>query len=73
MTIAEATVWTATFYLGTGLIVAFVFLLFFIDKVEANASGSIGFRPLLVPGLCLLWPLVIWRSWAILKPRGEET
>jgi hypothetical protein len=52
-----------------GLVVAIAFLLFGIDKVDEAAHGAYAVRPLLVPGLVLLWPIVIWR-WAVLaKPR----
>jgi len=46
--------------------VAFLFLVFGIERVEPYSRGSLAFRPLLVPGLCLLWPLVLvrWRALA---------
>ena len=28
---------------------------------DPAARGAYGFRPLLLPGLVLLWPLVVWR------------
>jgi hypothetical protein len=33
--------------------------------VDPAARGAYAFRPLLLPGLVLLWPLVAWR-WAVL-------
>jgi hypothetical protein len=54
-----------------GVIVAVAFLAFGIDRIDGAASGAYAFRPLLLPGLIILWPLVIWR-WAVLaKNQGE--
>lgn len=50
---------------GAGLVVALAFLLFGIDRVDEAAHGAYAVRPLLLPGLILLWPLVLWR-WAVL-------
>jgi hypothetical protein len=51
-------------WIGLGLAVAVVFLTFGIDGVDPAARGAYAVRPLLVPGIVLLWPLVIlrWRS-----------
>jgi hypothetical protein len=56
-------------WLGVGLAVAAVFLVFGIDRVEPSARGTYVFRPLLVPGICLIWPLVLWR-WFRLERGG---
>ena len=54
-----------------GVIVAAAFLAFGIDRIDSAAVGAYGFRPLLLPGLIILWPLVVWR-WAVLaRNRGE--
>jgi hypothetical protein len=29
--------------------------------VSPASTGAYAFRPLLLPGLALLWPLVLWR------------
>ena len=39
-----------------------------IERVEPAARGAYAVRPLLVPGIVLLWPLVLWR-WAVLARR----
>lgn len=44
-----------------GLAVAVVFLLVGIDRVDEAARGSYAVRPILAPGVILLWPLVLWR------------
>ena len=46
---------------GLGALVALVFLTFGIDRIDPDARGAYAFRPLLVPGIVLLWPLVLWR------------
>ena len=58
-----------TFYLYAGLAVATVFLLFGLGRLDENAQGAWVFRPLLIPGVLLIWPLVVWR-WLVLR-RGE--
>lgn len=55
---------------GIGLAVAVAFLLIGFDKVDTGAHDAYAVRPLLVPGLVLLWPLVAWR-WISLS-RGER-
>jgi hypothetical protein len=51
-------------WIGLGLVVAIAFLSFGIDRVDPAARGAYAVRPLLVPGIVLLWPLVIvrWRA-----------
>lgn len=44
-----------------GLIVAMAFLVIGVDRIDENARGAYTFRPLLLPGLVLLWPMVAWR------------
>jgi len=53
-------------YGGAGALVALAFLVFGFDRVDPAARGAYAVRPLLVPGLVLLWPLVLerWRSLA---------
>jgi hypothetical protein len=66
MLIAEFLVSVATWYGAAGLVVAFAFLVVGIDRIDPNARGVYAFRPLLVPGVVLLWPLVLGR-WAALE------
>ncbi len=51
----------AAVYGTAGALVAAVFLFWGIEQVDKNARGAWAFRPLLIPGLVLLWPLVLWR------------
>ncbi len=55
-----------------GLVSALLFLLLGIDRVEPSARGAYAFRPLIVPGLVMLWPLVLWRWWQIVQGRGAD-
>ena len=68
MSLGALLVWLATLWLYAGAVVAIVFLLFGIDRVMASARGAYAFRPLLVPGVILLWPLVLLR-WLQLETR----
>ena len=47
-------------WLGIGLVVALWFTAFGVS-VAPDARGSYAFRPLLLPGVALLWPFVLWR------------
>jgi len=51
-------------YAGLGVVVAAAFLLWGIERVDPAARGTYLFRPLLVPGTVLLWPLILkrWRA-----------
>ncbi|MEQ9811529.1 MAG: hypothetical protein RLO50_02025 [Azospirillaceae bacterium] len=57
-------------YAIAGVAVAAVFLLWGIERVAPDARGAYIFRPLLMPGIVMIWPLVLWR-WAILE-RGRD-
>jgi hypothetical protein len=48
---------------GYGVVGAAVAAWFLLWRLNADpmATGAYAFRPLLVPGLVLLWPLVLWR------------
>lgn len=48
-------------YLWIGIAVAVVFVIWGVGRVEPNARGAWAFRPLIVPGVVLIWPLVLWR------------
>ncbi len=57
------------YYLMAGGVVAALFLVVGIDRVAPSARGSHAFRPLLIPGICLIWPLVLYR-WVALERAG---
>ena len=66
---AETIIQAATAYGATGLVVALAFVLWGIDRVDPAAHGVYAFRPMLLPGLILLWPFVLVR-WLILERRA---
>jgi hypothetical protein len=51
-------------YAACGAVLALAFLLWGLDRIDPAAAGAYAFRPLLIPGLVLLWPLVAlrWRA-----------
>lgn len=49
-------------YLLLGLIFAVPFVLFLVGRLDPAARGSSwGFRVIVIPGVTLLWPLLLWR------------
>ncbi|MEM7489503.1 MAG: hypothetical protein AAF390_10305 [Pseudomonadota bacterium] len=69
---AAAAIITGTeIWLGLGAFVAAAFLLWGIDRIDEDARGAHVFRPLLVPGILLIWPLVLWR-WAVLARERDD-
>ena len=58
------------YYGYVGLAVAAAFLLIGIERVDASARRAYAFRPLLIPGCIVLWPLVILRWVAAERQRG---
>lgn len=71
MNAAEALVMLAQIWGGLGALVALVFLTVGMDRIDEDAQGAYVFRPLLIPGVVLLWPLVLWR-WRILEGGGDR-
>lgn len=63
-------IWLAQVYLGIGAVSALAFLGFGIDRIDENARGVWVFRPFLIPGVLLIWPLVLVR-WGQLERRGD--
>ena len=60
---AAAIVQWVTVYGAIGLIAGIAFLVRGIERVDPGARGAHAFRPLLLPGCVLLWPLILFR-WA---------
>lgn len=59
---AHAIILASQVYGGAGMLVVAWFLLWRIERVDPMARGAYAFRPLLIPGIVLLWPLVLWRG-----------
>ena len=66
MEVAAIIVFLVKTYAALGALVAAVFLLWGVDRVEPSARGAYVFRPLVAPGVIVLWPLVLWR-WRMLE------
>jgi hypothetical protein len=58
-------------YGGAGFVVALAFVLYGIDRIDPAAKGAYAVRPLLMPGLVVLWPLVLAR-WATLARQKDD-
>ena len=54
-----------------GALVAIPFLTFGIDRLDEDARGAYVFRPLLVPGILLIWPLILWRWYCLASGRDK--
>lgn len=67
LSIAQMIVFAVKGYVAIGALAALAFLLWGIERVDARAKGAYAFRPLLAPGLVLLWPLVLWRWRSIVR------
>ena len=61
---AEVMLAAVAAYAAAGLLVGLAFLVFGLSRHDPAAVGAYAFRPLLLPGLMLFWPLVLrrWRG-----------
>ncbi|MEP3048057.1 MAG: hypothetical protein ABJL55_22075 [Roseibium sp.] len=71
METAEILLEIGRYYIYVGVAVAALFLVIGVDRIDPSARGSYAFRPLLIPGICLIWPLVLYR-WRSLEKAGGE-
>ncbi|MDG1208268.1 MAG: hypothetical protein P8I56_18660 [Paracoccaceae bacterium] len=71
METATALVDFAEIYGWIGLSVAIPFLLFGMDRFDEDARGAYMYRPLLLPGVVLIWPLVLWR-WVVVETGRDK-
>lgn len=65
MELAQALVTALQAWGIIGALVAAVFLTVGIDRIDEDARDAYIFRPLLIPGVLVIWPLVLWRWWRI--------
>jgi hypothetical protein len=56
-------------YGSIGLIVALAFVLYGIDRIDPAAKGAYAVRPVLLPGLMILWPIVLGRWIALARSK----
>jgi hypothetical protein len=73
MQLAQTLVFGAQIYGAIGAGIALLFLVFGIDRIDPAARGSYSFRLLLVPGIVVLWPLVLMRWIALEASRNSAT
>ena len=72
MATATLLIMIAQAYGLVGALFAFAFLAFGLDRIDPRARGAYAFRPLLVPGLVMLWPLALARWIAVARsPSGQ--
>jgi len=68
---AETLLTYAEYWLYAGAVVAALFLTIGMDRIDEDARGAYIFRPLLIPGVLLIWPIVLWR-WVVLETGLEN-
>ena len=56
-----------TICLAVGVVLGVAFLFFGIERIDPAARGAYAFRPLLLPGLALLWPFVAVRWFRVIR------
>ncbi|MDB2408059.1 hypothetical protein N9W17_06060 [Jannaschia sp.] len=71
MTTAEALLMALRAWAWAGALVALAFLTIGIDRLDEDARGAYPFRLLLIPGILLLWPMVLWRWFALASGRDD--
>ncbi len=70
MDVAQALVMGMQTWGIVGALVAAVFLTIGIDRIDEDARGAYVFRPLLIPAVLLIWPIILWRWWQIETERA---
>ncbi len=65
---AETIIAIATWYGIAGAVLAVLFLAVGLNRIDPAGHGSYLFRLLLLPGLVLIWPIVLLR-WIALERR----
>ena len=58
-------------YAAIGTLAALAFLAVGLDRIDPSARGAFAFRPLLLPGAILLWPVVLWRWRTLSRSAGR--
>lgn len=71
MSTAETLVWALQIWGIAGAVVAVVFLTVGIGQIDEDARDALTFRALVVPGIIVIWPLVLWRWWVLATGRDQ--
>lgn len=67
-------VWLVTGYIVVGIILASILSFTQIHKIDPAARrASLGFRLIVLPGLAMLWPLIVLRVVRGASPPTEKT
>ncbi|MEP1209723.1 MAG: hypothetical protein ABJM29_00720 [Rhizobiaceae bacterium] len=67
MSLAELFILIVQLWGAAGAVVCVLFLFIGIDRVDPASHDAYAFRPLLIPGIVVIWPLVLWRWWSLEK------
>ena len=71
MSVAQSLISLIELWGIAGAVVAGVFLGWGIDRIDEDAQGAYLFRVLIIPGVLLIWPLVLWRWWQLETNRSH--
>jgi hypothetical protein len=59
-------------YLGLGALTAIPFLTIGLGRIDENAQDAWIFRAMMIPGVLMIWPLVLYRWWVLEKGTYDE-
>ncbi len=66
MIVTGVQIWAAI-----GLVIAIAFVTIGIGRIDDDAVGAYAFRPIIIPGIVLIWPIVLWRWWVLETGRDD--
>ncbi len=76
MALVDTILFCVSIYLGAGVLISILFVLFGISRIDAAAKGaSFFFRPVIFLGCVLLWPYIVVRFASMKQinlPVGDE-
>ncbi|WP_299678563.1 hypothetical protein [uncultured Roseobacter sp.] len=68
---AEAILLGLRIWGSIGAVIAAMFLTIGMDRIDDDARDAYIFRPLLIPSILVIWPLVLWR-WYLYESGHEH-
>ena len=72
MNAAEGLIMAAGVYLAIGMLWGTYFVLRRVDRIDRSATTATrGFRLMILPGACLLWPLTL--SWSLRRSQRDAS
>lgn len=75
MTVANMIVAALAAWFGIGAVIAILFLVFGVNRIDESAKGaSVFFRPMIFLGCAMLWPAVVirWLSGVKINEPDED-